>query len=65
MSYFVTLVVFLSQKKVGRIYFSSDLFLLVMVRHISIFMYLSQNITMCNLLDEVVSVEMINGKFNI
>ena len=37
MSSFVTYIIVFSQQKEGKTYFVSDLFLLVMVKHISIF----------------------------
>ena len=55
---------FSSHQKVGKIYFSSDCFV-VMVTHISILIYLSHQFNLINLLDEVVYVERINEKFTI
>ena len=62
MSSFV-IYVFLIQQKEGKIYFALNLFLLVMVKHISIFKIFISIFTLCNLLDEVESIETINGKF--
>ena len=57
---------FSSQKKVGKFYFLSDFFLLVMVRHISIFnIFISKRFTIRTLLDKVVSFEKINENFAI
>ena len=49
-------------EKVGK-FFSSDWFLLVMVRHISIFNIYLGFFTLRTRLDEVVSVERVNEKF--
>ena len=63
MSSFVTYIIVFSQQKEGKTYFVSDLFLLVMVKHISIFNIFISNFTLCALFDEIASVEMFNEKF--
>ena len=47
----------------GNIYFSSDLFLTLMVRYIKNFNILSQKFTLSSLLDELVYVKGMNEKF--
>ena len=59
----LTVDLFLSQKRVGKIYFSSDLFFLVMVRYILIFKIYLFQFTFRTLLNELVTVERINEKF--
>ena len=56
---------FLSEQRVGKIDFSSDLFFLVMVRHILFSNIYIKNLTLRTLLNEVVTVERINEKFTI
>ena len=55
---------FFSEQKEGKTYFSSDLFLLIMVKHISIFNIFISIFTLCTLLDELENVELMNGKIH-
>ena len=65
MSSFVTWAI-IKPEKVGETYFSSYLFSLIMVRHISIFnIFISNFFTLCTLFDELVSFERVNEKINI
>ena len=56
---------YFSHKRVRKLYFSSDLFFLVMVRHISISTFYIKEIILRTLLDEELSFEIINEKLTI